>query len=155
MNRESAGEILTAEQRELLVAVLNRIIPSEAALPGAGGLGLAATVEQAFRGSAVRRLLLDILADITVASPHIPFPLLTEDEQDAALRAVEQARPRAFAALVEQTYCAYYTRPEVHAAIGWDSRPPQPLGHTLPPFDPATLAKQRARPPFWRLTEGV
>jgi hypothetical protein len=42
--------------------------------------------------------------------------------------------------------------PRVHAKIGHDSRPPQPLGHDLPPFDPALLDAQRLRAPFWRRT---
>jgi len=53
---------------------------------------------------------------------------------------------------VEQTYLGYYTRPEVHTVIGFESRPPHPLGHQLPPFDPALLDRQRQRAPFWRKT---
>ena len=68
------------------------------------------------------------------------------------LRAVELARPAFFAALVDHTYRGYYTLPEVHRAVGWESRPPQPLGHQLPVFDPALLARQRERAPFWRRT---
>jgi hypothetical protein len=52
-------------------------------------------------------------------------------------------------ALVEHTYRGYYTLPVVRRAVGVD-RPPQPIGYELPPFDPALLAVQRQRAPFWR-----
>ena len=74
---------------------------------------------------------------------------MDEATQAAALRRIEQSRPAFFAALVEHTYRAYYTLPRVQQALGWD-RPPQPVGHTLQPFDPNLLAQQRARAPFWR-----
>jgi hypothetical protein len=37
----------------------------------------------------------------------------------------------------------------VYAAIEY-SGPPQPRGGLLPPFDLASLARQRGRQPFWR-----
>ena len=50
-----------------------------------------------------------------------------------------------FAALVEHTYRGYYVRPEVHAAIGYTTRPPQPLGHELAPWR-EELLQQRPAP---------
>ena len=70
--------------------------------------------------------------------------------QIATLQTVEEHAPDFFAALVEHTYRGYYTLPAVHHAIGHESRPPQPLGHSLAPFDPALLDSQRQRLPFWR-----
>ena len=37
--------------------------------------------------------------------------------------------------------------------LGLSGEPPQPRGHRLAPFDPALLAVQRRRAPFWRTTE--
>ena len=59
-----------------------------------------------------------------------------------------------FAALIEHTYRGYYTDPRVYTAIGYTHRPPQPLGHELPLFDPSLLEKQRQRAPFWRRVDG-
>ena len=44
----------------------------------------------------------------------------------------------------------YYEHPDVISAFGWPSRPPQPLGHTLPPFDEDLLAPVKARGEIWR-----
>jgi hypothetical protein len=74
---------------------------------------------------------------------------LNEAAQTAVLERVEQSHPAFFTALVDHAYRAYYTLPMVQQSLGWN-RPPQPLGHTLPPFDPNLLAQQRSRAPFWR-----
>jgi hypothetical protein len=106
----------------------------------------------------LRRLFIEGLLAIEIAGARLAgdtgrrFDDLDAERQDAVLEAVEQSWPAFFAALVTHAYRGYYTRPEVHGAIGWESRPPQPLGHQLPAFDPALLAIQRRRAPFWRPT---
>jgi hypothetical protein len=148
--------LLSAAQRAMLTAVLNQLIPAREALPGAGDLGLAAAVERSLGAvPAWRRLLLDGLAEImlvTARQADGDFVALAADQQEAVLRAVERAQPLFFAALVDHTYRAYYTLPAVQAALGLADRPPQPLGYPLEPFDPALLAQQRQRVPFWRRT---
>jgi hypothetical protein len=107
-------------------------------------------------GSArLRRLLLDGLAEIVIASERVLRTAFAEVDlatQTRLLEEVERTQPGFFVALVEHTYRGYYTLAVVHNAIGHDSRPPQPLGHTLAPFDPALLDRQRERLPFWRQT---
>ena len=141
--------VLDDTRRSLLRAVLNRIIPPRDDLPGAGDLDAGDSIERALGTSPrLRRLFLDGLTAIQVAaSGH--FVDADEARQVATLRRVEQSQPAFFTALVEHTYRAYYTLPRVQQAVGLQ-RPPQPLGHTLPPFDPNLLAQQRARAPFWR-----
>jgi hypothetical protein len=142
--------VLTAEQRALLAVVLNRIVPAHGDLAGAGELGVGAQIEATLAvAPALRRRFLDGLAAIAITGDQ-PFSELDGAAQDMALRAVEAAQPAFFAALVEHTYRHYYTLPAVHHAIGHESRPPQPEGHQLPPFDPALLTIQRRRAPFWR-----
>jgi len=147
----SAPAVLDADQRALLRAALNRIIPPrDDALPGAGDLDVAASIERTLAISAsLRRLFLDGLLAITLTSPA-PFVGLDPAQQTAVLERVEQRAPAFFVALVEHAYRGYYTHPRVVAAHGAAARPPQPLGHQLPIFDPALLAQQRQRPPFWR-----
>jgi hypothetical protein len=141
--------VLDDAQRLLLGAVLNRIIPARGDLPGAGDLDAGAGIERALGESPrLRRLFLDGLTAIQVLASW-QFVDVDEAMQTAHLRRVEQGHPAFFAALVDHAYRAYYTLPEVQQAVGWN-RPPQPLGHTLPPFDPNLLAQQRARAPFWR-----
>ena len=150
---------LSDEQRALLAAVLNRIVPARDDLRGAGDLGVADAIDATLAASpTLRRLFLEGLLLIELESARRAgsaardFGDLDADQQDDALRAVELAWPAFFAALVSHTYRGYYTLPEVHAAIGYPDRPPQPLGHRLPAFDPALLARQRQRAPFWRRT---
>ena len=150
-----APPVLSDAERSLLIAVLDRIIPTEGDLPGAGAFGIAAPIERTLATSlTLRRLFLDGLMQITFASAHhapdATFVSLDAEGQDAALYEVEREHPAFFAALVDHTYRNYYADPRIHALIGWDSRPPQPLGHQLLPFDPALLEHQRARAPFWR-----
>jgi hypothetical protein len=149
--------VLDGEQRTLLGAILNRIVPANGELPGAGDLDVAASIERTLAVSpALRRLFFDGLVAIQLWSGRLAerdFRDLDPDAQDALLREIEANEPAFFVALVEHAYRGYYTLPIVHRAIGFESRPPQPLGHQLPPFDPSLLEKQRAREPFWRRTE--
>jgi hypothetical protein len=149
----SAPAVLDAPQRALLRAALNRLIPARDDLPGAGDLDVGASIERTLANSTrLRRLFLDGLADIAIAA-ELEFLELDAARQTAVLETVEQREPAFFAALVEHTYRGYYTLPAVQLAVGFEPRPPQPLGHQLPPFDPAVLDQQRQRKPFWRRTD--
>jgi len=146
--------ILTDTQRSLLVAVVDRIIPAEGSAPGAGRMGAGEALEAEVATSASeRRSFLDGLSAIGLAAWRTydrAFVDLDGSSQDEVLRAVESEEPSFFSFLVSRTYRAYYSNPDVLAALGIDARPPQPLGHTLPPFDPSLLARARERGPIYR-----
>jgi hypothetical protein len=145
--------VLDESQRTLLTSVLNRLIPARENLPGAGDLNVGASIERSMADAPrLRRLLLDGLVEITVASERQSFVDLDTKRQIEVLQDIENRHPAFFAVLVEHTYRGYYTLPAVHQAIGHESRPPQPQGHRLPPFDPSLLTQQRERLPFWRRT---
>ena len=152
-----APRVLDGEQEAVLGAALNRLIPEADGMPGAGDLGIVATIDRTLAAyPLLRRLFCDGLVAIEVESERqeqTGFTSLDGDRQDAVLQAVEHALPAFFAALVDHTYRGYYMHPRVYEAIGYAHRPPQPLGHELPLFDPAMLEKQRQRAPFWRQTE--
>jgi hypothetical protein len=138
--------VLNDPQRALLRAVLNEVVPPRGDLPGAGDLDVGSSIERTLAASPrLRRLFLDGLASLTV----LGFGDLPGSARVEMLRRLEQEQPAFFAALVEHTYRGYYTLPAVHAAIGYQG-PPQPRGHSLPPFDEELLATQRRRDPFWR-----
>jgi hypothetical protein len=142
--------VFDATQRALLRAVLNRIVPPHADRAGAGDLDIGTSLERTLADSArLRRLFLDGLHDIAISSTA-DFVDLSPTDQTVVLQAVEQAHPAFFSTLVEHTYRGYYTHPLVQRALS--SRPPQPIGYELPPFDPALLDTQRQRAPFWRPT---
>jgi hypothetical protein len=128
---------------DALAAVLDRLLPPNGDLPGAGGLGLAAEIlpEQA-------QPVLDALP--------AGFAALPAAGQATALRAVEGASPAAFAVLLKFAYIAYYRDPRVleriERATGYAARPPQPLGYELEPLDPSLLDVVKARAPHYRDT---
>jgi hypothetical protein len=146
--------VLSDEQRRLLVAVLDRIVPPNGTLPGAGTLGVDTAIDRTLAQTPkLRRRFLNGLAEIGVTAARETgqeFLALDVARQEAVLRSVEQADPEFFAALVEHTYRGYYVRPEVHAIIGYTTRPPQPLGHELAPWREELLQLQVDRTPFWR-----
>ncbi len=152
----SVPTVLSEEQRGLLMSVLDRIVPPRDGLPGAGGLGVDAAIDRTLAMTPrLRRLFLDGLATIARTAESTSandFATLESAAQENILRTVEAAEPAFFAALVEHTYRGYYILPEVHAAIGYPDRPPQPLGHELAPFRDELLQLQIDRAPFWRRT---
>jgi hypothetical protein len=153
MNPES---VLDEAHQTLLRSVLNCIVPAHGDLPGAGDLEVGASIERTLAESTrLRRLFLDGLTAIAIAAQYqtgLEFSQLDAARQVTVLQAVEQRWSDFFAALVEHTYRGYYTLAAVQLAVGFEPRPPQPLGHQLPPFDPAVLDVQRQRAPFWRRT---
>ncbi len=145
----TSQRIFTQAQRELLAGALNRIIPAEGGLPGAGDLGGAEYVEgQVAKDNGLRRLFTQGMAhmEITAAGQGGAFWELSPAAQDTVLKQVERAQPQFFEALVLHTYNGYYTNPRVLQIIGFN-----PADQVQPPqlLDTRLLEKQRQRAPFW------
>ena len=134
----------------LLTAVLNRIIPADGDLPGAGDLGLSQFVASAATGSpASVRLFTLGLRQVDIASPKgSSFIDLSAQGQDTALKAVESSSPEFFQALVLRTYNGYYTHQQILEQIGYAPHAPQ-RGEQPELLDETLLDKQRERAPFW------
>ena len=138
--------VLDADQRLLLRAALNVLLPPHGELPGAGDLDVGASIERTLSTSPrLRRLVLHGLASLAI-DRFIELPPAAKVE---SLLRIEHQQPASFTALVEHSYRGYYTLPAVHAALGYQG-PPQPRGNILPPFDLELLRTQRERIPFWR-----
>ena len=132
----------------VMVAVLDRLVPAVGDLPAAGAMGVADDIDRLLTsGDRFGQALARIVRTLTTE-----FATLSGDEQDQRLSAVEATVPTDFALLLEISYIAYYSRPEVHARIGWRTGPLQPLGFELPPFDESVLDTTRRLQPFWRRT---
>ena len=152
MNNEN--QVLSPEQRSLLTAVLNRIIPSNDQMPGAGDLGIGAFIENVVAGSSgLTRLFNDGLTEIAIAAGQNPtqaFESLSNGFKDELLRTVETGLPVFFDQLVLQTYNGYYTNPEVFKAIDYEL-PKTPAPGARPGLlDESLLDQQRQREPFWK-----
>ena len=149
-NRMSGQSILSDEQRAMLAAVLNRIVPAVGDMPGAGDLGITGFVESVAAGSTgKRRTLMDGLVQIELAASERggSFAALAEAAQVDALRAVEASSAGFFQELVTQTYRGYYTDETVCAALGY--RPPNREDYDPLPFDESLLEPVRQRGQVW------
>ena len=148
------NRVFTERQKDLLSSVLNRLIPPEGQLPGAGDLGLAGFLEKVIEGQVqLNRLFNDGLAPIEIAAgirEPSGFQALNDDGKDAALKQVEASHPEFFDELVRQTYNGYYTNPSIFQLIGYSERPTQGTNGTLELLDESLLEQQRQRAPFWR-----
>jgi hypothetical protein len=143
-----------AAQRELLMSVLNRIVPAAGAFPGAGDLGVASYLDRVVGQSAVlRRLFAQGLVQITLMSQTQyaqPFTMLLEEQRDTVLRQVETTAPEFFEVLVTHTYSGYYSHPTIVRLLGMEGRPPQPRGYHLEPLDLSLLDNNKQRQPIYR-----
>ncbi len=148
---------LTGADRMTLKAVMDRMIPAVEDMPGAGSLGLAATVERmAGRfpgfGSALLRTL-DALSLDPAARVAGGFLALEGRARDEAIRMIESTLPEPFGVFLEMVYAAYYADERVHERIGWAPDQPRHGGFQPEPFDESTLEQVRCRAPFWRPVE--
>jgi len=147
-------QVFSTDQRFLLTAVINRIIPPNENMPGAGDLGIGAYIENvAAANSVLTRLFNDGLAEISVAAGQRStevFNGLSDQSKDELLRVVETAHPAFFDQLVLQTYNGYYTNPEVFKAIGYELPDPPKPGDQPELLDVSLLDQQHRREPFWK-----
>lgn len=146
----SNNSILSDDQRAMLAAVLNQIVPAAGDMPAAGDLGVAGFVESVAAGSTgKRRILMDGLVQIELAASERggSFTTLAGEAQIDILRAVEGSSPAFFQELVTQTYRGYYTDGTVCGALGY--RPPNREDYDPLPFDEALLEPVRQRGQVW------
>lgn len=149
----TSRQVFSPAQRQLLDAVLDRIIPPADNRPGAGALGIGDFVESVAVGEpGLIRLFVQGLAAIEIAAAERGpdgFAALSNETKDEALRAVEASHAGFFDQLVLQVYNGYYTNLTVFDAIDYSlSSPPVP-GAKLELLDETLLEAQRQRPPFW------
>lgn len=145
---------LDGADRVLLGAILDTLLPAHEGVPAAGELGIAAAIEALLDDGTRRGRIVAILrATEIVLGGHA----LTDRDtaaRETSLREVEARAPVAFATLVECAYRTYYSDLRVLARLErtheYPARPPQPLGHTIEPWDDALITKQRERGPIWR-----
>jgi hypothetical protein len=133
----------------VLAAMLDRLIPAVNGLPAAGKMGLAPEVIR-MAGGQPRFWDMFTGAMKSFVSQNPSFIGLDGDEQDTAISTFEADSPRKFSVLLNISYIVYYKDTSVHERIGWESRPPQPDGNVMEPWDESVLGNIRKREPFWR-----
>ena len=149
----TSRKVFSPAQRELLDAVLDRIIPPQESRPGAGSLGIGDFVEGVAVGEpGLTRMFVQGLSAIEIAAAERGaggFASLPDAAKDDTLRAVEQANADFFDQLVLQVYNGYYTNLTVFETIGYNTPSTPEPGVKLALLDETLLEAQRQRPPFW------
>ncbi len=148
----TGASVFTQEQRDLITAAFNRIVPAQDKFPGAGDLGGAQFLEQvAAKNISLRRSFGEGLAQLEIAASRrggAGFVELAPDAQDETLRQVEEENPVFFRELVRQCYNFYYTNPEVFDLIGYSM--PDPQDYQPLPFNESLLEPVKQRGQMWR-----
>ena len=149
----TSRQVFSPAQRELLDAVLDRIIPPQEGRPGAGSLGIGDFVEGVAVGEpGLTRMFVHGLSAIEIAAAERGpdgFAALSDEAKDEALRVVEQSNANFFEQLVLQVYNGYYTNLTVFESIGYILTSVPSPGAKLDLLDETLLEAQRQRPPFW------
>ena len=139
-----------ADERELLVLVLDVLVPEGDGFPGAGAVAIDHVLAVAARSADNESLVVRGLRAIEQAAGGAVFASLDVDAREAALRRVEQSHAEFVDALVTRTYEGYYSHPSVIARLGLDARPPHPRGHAVETVELPELARVTARGPLFR-----
>lgn len=144
------SDILTDAQRATLMDMLDRIIPKDGDMPGAGQI---ATDYVEAAATAAARVVLDTLmaTDAAAGSQHgKPFSDVADSAKEAVLKTVEAQDPDVFEEFVSLAYSGYYTNASIIGRLGPDAGTPQPQGLPIAPFDPAIVEKVRDLGPRYR-----
>ena len=121
-------------QTELMIEVLNRIIPANEERPGAGEIAVNYLDEVVGGSPRLKRIFNHGLSQIEAGAYRIyaqDLPSLSGEQIDVVLRQVEVDEGEFFDLLVRQTYNGYYTDSRIVKLLGLEDRPPQPLGHRV------------------------
>jgi len=134
--------VLNADGERLLTAVLNRLVPANRTMPGAGDLGLSRFIDGVMADAPhLRRSVSSLLADL----PADQFlPGLSPEAGRTELRRLQRTHRAQFNDLLRATYTGYYSHPRVLDRLGWTV----PESHEA--FDPSCLEAVRARGPIYR-----
>ena len=145
---------LSTNQRELLAAVADRIIPPADGVPSAEDAGVAEHVEGITGVSPQSRALLTnglkAIEAISGSSHSKDFVSLSGREKTGVLKQVESRHGEFFTALVRESYSGYYSSLEVLRVKGLPLSAPQPAGYEVEPFDAALLVGVRKRGKAYR-----
>jgi hypothetical protein len=111
---KSMFSVLSVEQGNILTAVLNRLVPAEGKMPGAGDVGIAHFIDGVLRDAPhLRQPILDVLSEVHVSQPS------SDAELDDVLGRVQRDQEASFLILLDATYTGYYSNLQVLQVVGW------------------------------------
>lgn len=131
--------IFTSQQKDLVISILDCIIPVSDDMPSAGSVGVDSWVETRLSSdTSARRRFLDGLAQLQIYSNNqytSNFEELSDFEKENVLVYIEKRFPVFFTFLVRQTFNGYYICPDVQKLLSNHSHAPQPIGYELEAWD--------------------
>jgi hypothetical protein len=135
-----------AARRDLLVLVLDTLVPAADGFPESGALALDHVLAMSAASSETESLLSRVLDAVDGAGLAGLDPALRED----VLRRIERSHPEAFETLVRHAYDGFYSHPATVARLGLDPGPVHPRGHRIESAALPDLARVVARGPIYR-----
>ena len=142
-----------AAQRDVLLLVLDALVPVSGGFPGAGTVALEHVLAMAGASADVDERLsrgLQAVDQTARASGATGFAALSPDDREDVLGRVERSHRELFEALLRHTYDGYYSHPAVLAQLGLEPGPIHPRGHRIESVDLPELARVSARGPLYR-----
>lgn len=152
---EQDAGVPDAEQRKLLRAAMDEIIPAGDGMPAASEVGGVEYLARIARENPqIKQELQKSLAALAALSQKQfgkEFTSLPQPERVEALKKFEAQRPkRNFVKLRDHVYEAYYTQPKIWKQLGYSFYPTDGLGPKMKPFDPSSLDRVRKMGKLYR-----
>jgi hypothetical protein len=135
-----------AARRDLLVVVLDTLVPVAEGFPESGALALDHVLAMAAASSETESLLSAVLDAVDGAGVAGLGPAGREE----VLRRVERSLPEAFETLVRLAYDGFYSHPATIARLGFPPGPLHPRGYRIESAALPDLTRVTARGPIYR-----
>jgi hypothetical protein len=152
--RMTSSGTLSEQERNVLHAAMDEIIPARDGMPAASEVGGLQYLNRIAAGDAeVAGGIRTSLAALDKCSKQLFEKAFNELEREArisALTKLETTVPIELTRLREYVYEAYYTQPRVWKLIGYEFYPTDHPGPHMKPFDESILADVRKRPKLYR-----
>ncbi len=149
------GGSFGANEKRILRAAIDTLIPAAAGMPAASEIGGVGYVDRVTAADAkIRALLSDGLRAVDThcrTATGVEFAASRPDQQRDALSHFERADTPAgfFAALRDITYEAYYTQPQIWTVLGYTFRRSSKRTAQLERFDESRVARVRVMAPLF------
>ena len=140
-------------KRDLLVSVLDTLVPPSGDFPESGALAVDHVLAMADASAEAGSLLsqaLEATEEAAQAGDARGFAGLSIAQREDLLRRVERSHPEAFDALVRHTYDGFYSHPATITRLGLEPGPVQPRGHRIESAPFPDLGRVAGRGPIFR-----
>lgn len=143
-----------SDQRDLLRAVIDEIIPAGNGMPAASEAGVLPYFERlADQSPDIGKTLdqsLGSLEELSQSQLHKKFLWLAPPQRVLVLQNMEKLRPDSFSFLRDYTYEGYYTQPKIWSLMGYEFKPTNGAAPHMKPFDESVLEQVRKKPKYYR-----